>query len=121
MELLRIDLTKRGFTSDCEFFDTARANTLNEFAEILFDDEIEYIRESSHDNEEILDRSDVIEYWVYDSYMEFVYDGGIISRFYLVNHEDSVDLVEAARIDILEASYSYHTVDTVLQKIYEKS
>ena len=123
MKLLRLDLTKRNFVEDFEIFET-ESNNLDEFGELLFVQEMEYIAEScDHNDAEIMERADEVEYYVSETYLEFYYDGGFRSRFYLVDHEDNTDLIEAAmsiNVDSI-GDFEYTKLSEVLQKKLEKS
>ena len=123
MKLLRLDLTKRNFVEDFEIFETESLD-LDAFGELLFDQEMEHIAEScDHDDAEIMERADEVEYYVSETYLEFYYDGGFRSRFYLVDHEDNTDLIEAAmsiNVDSI-GDFEYTKLSEVLQKKLEKS
>ena len=123
MKLLRLDLTKRNFVEDFEIFETESLD-LDAFGELLFDQEMEHIAEScDHDDAEIMERADEVEYYVSETYLEFYYDGGFRSRFYLVDHEDNSDLIEAAmsiNVDSI-GDFEYTRLSEVLQKKLEKS
>lgn len=123
MKLLRLDLTKRNFVEDFEIFET-ESTDLWDFAELLFNQEMEHIAEScDHDDAEIMERADIVDSWVEDTFLEFIYDGGFRSRFYLVDHEDNSDLIEAAmsiNVDSI-GDFEYTKLSEVLQKKLEKS
>lgn len=123
MKLLRLDLTKRNFVEDFEIFETESLD-LDAFGELLFEQEMEHIAEScDHDDAEIMERADEVEYYVSETYLEFYYDGGFRSRFYLVDHEDNTDLIEAAmsiNVDSI-GDFEYTKLSEVLQKKLEKS
>lgn len=123
MKLLRLDLTKRNFVEDFEIFETESID-LYAFGELLFDQEMEHIAEScDHDDAEIMERADEVEYYVSETYLEFYYDGGFRSRFYLVDHEDNTDLIEAAtsiNVDSI-GIFEYTKLSEALQKKLEKS
>lgn len=125
MRLLRLDLTKRNFVEDFEIFET-ESKDLWEFGDLLFDQEMEYIAEScDHNDAEIMERADEVEYYVSETYLEFYYDGGFRSRFYLVDHIDNDELIEAAlsndsNVDSI-GYFKYNRLSEILQKKLEKS
>lgn len=121
MKLLRLDLTHRHFIQDFELFEIGSAN-LSEFAEMLYEQEIEYITETcGPDDAEILDRSEVVEYYVGDTYVEFTYDGGFESRFYLVDNGYNIALLQAANSEIIHNTVGLPILNSVFQKKLQQS
>jgi hypothetical protein len=119
MKLLRLDLTKRGYAEDFELFETEYPD-LDLFGEMLFAQEIEHIHESTDDQDERDGRLDEIDFYTTDTYLEFYYDGGFRSRFYLVDHKDNSDLIEAAKKENID-NIEYQYINEILQKKLQKS
>jgi len=119
MRLLRLDLTRRGYVEDFEFFETNEPD-LEAFCEMLFDQEQEHIFESTDDPSEKISRLDEIDFYSSETYAEFYYDGGFCSRFYLVDHKDNQDLIEAANKENID-SIEYQYLNEVMQKKLQKS
>ena len=117
MKLLRLDLSKRNHVDDFEIFET-ESNDLWEFGELLYNDEMEYINDGGHDDDDRMEREDEVDYYVFETYMEFTYDYCFRSRFYLVDHEDNKELIEAAlQEDVNSPSpMGFTKLDEVLQK-----
>lgn len=122
MKLLRLDITKRNFVEDFEVFEIGSSN-LSEFAEMLYEQEIEYITEScGHDDaDEISSRIDTVEYYVSDTYVEFTYDGGFESRFYLVDNGYNIALLQAANSEIIHNTVGLPILNSVFQKKLQQS
>ena len=120
MKLLRLDLTRRGYVEDFELFETNEP-TLHEFAEMLLEQEQEHIFESTDDPVERSERLDNIDYYVHETYVEFTYDGGFESRFYLVDTGYNTELLEAAVSEIIHNSDGFPILGNVFQKKLQKS
>ena len=114
MKLLRLDLTKRGYAEDFELIET-EADDLHSFGEILINQEIEHIHESTDDEDERDGRLDEIDFYTTETYLEFYYEGGFRSRFYLVDHKDNSDLIEAAKKENID-NIEYQYINEILQK-----
>jgi hypothetical protein len=119
MRLLRLDLTRRGYVEDFEFFETNEPD-LDAFSEMLFEQEQEHIFGSIDDEAERLERLDEVDFYTTETYVEFYYVGGFYSRFYLVDHEDNQDLIEAANKENID-SIEYQYLNEVMQKKLQKS
>jgi len=120
MKLLRLDLTRRGYVEDFELFETNEP-TLHEFAEMLFDQEQEHIFESTDDPSEKISRLDEVDYYVHETYVEFYYDGGFESRFYLVDAGYNNELLEAAVSEDIHDLHGFPILNNVFQKKLQKS
>ena len=119
MKLLRVDLTKRGYVEDFELFEIEAAD-LQDFADILVEQETEYILNAFEDQEIQEERLDDIDYYITETYLAFEYDGGFRSRFYLVDHEDNQDLIEAAKKENID-NIEYQYLNEIMQKKLQKS
>ena len=90
MKLLRLDLSKRNYVEDFEIFET-ESNDLWEFAELLYEQEIEYINDWGHDDSERMEREDEIDYSVYETYIHnrtvncTVFDKEVEMTSYFIN------------------------------------
>jgi hypothetical protein len=120
MRLLRLDLTRRGHVEDFELFETSKP-TLDEFAEMLLEQEQEHIFESTDDPAERATRLANVDYCVHATYVEFTYDGGFESRFYLVDTGYNTELLEAAVSEIIHNSDGFPILGNVFQKKLQKS
>ena len=118
MKLLRVDLTKRGYVEDFELFEIEAAD-LQDFADILVEQETEFILDA-FEEEMHEERLDDVDYNITETYLEFYYDSAHRSRFYLVDHKDNQDLIEAAKKENID-NIEYQYLNEIMQKKLQKS
>ena len=115
MKLLRLDLSRHNYVEDFELFEID-ATDLQEFADILAEQETEYVTNAFIDNTEIQeDLLDQIDYYITETYLEFYYDSDSRSRFYLVDHEANQALIDAAKKENID-NIEYQYLNEIMQK-----